>query len=280
MFSFIRKIISLILSGIISLGASASLWPYHPNGDKIDLSKFELVFSDEFDGNELSNVWEPHHFGMGDTVTRRGSYWNKKLAEVYGGNLHIKVKYLENGVNPGDPAGWYTAGIDTNGTFNPKYGYFEVRCILPAAKGLWSAFWLWSPGVNSSSPSGVVGSEIDVFESPYYAKFSNNMVSGNIHTRGYEENHKALGAKHVRVSGNPYNEYNTYGVEWNENEYIFYLNGQEWYRTNFDTPSQAEEFLILSVEVGGKDAVPDTPNTNFESEFIVDYVRAYQYKPA
>ena len=40
------------------------------------------------------------------------------------------------------------------------------------------------------------------------------------------------------------------------------------------------EFLILSVEVGGNDNVPQTDVLKGidKSEFVVDYVRAYQYK--
>ncbi|MBQ7548545.1 MAG: glycoside hydrolase family 16 protein [Clostridia bacterium] len=279
MFSAIKRFFAVILSGIIALGASVDLWPYHTGVNEIDMSKFELVFEDEFDGTQLSGVWRPHHFGMGATIARKGSYWNPKLTEVYDGNLHIKAKYLEKGAEPGDPAGWYTEGLETNGSYRQKYGYFEVRCKLPSSDGLWSAFWMWDEGAaDDNAESGVNGSEIDVFESMYYDRPRNNVVSANIHTRGYNENHRQLRAKKLRVPGDPYNEYNTYGVEWNSDEYIFYLNGKEWYRTDFDTPSQVDEFLILSVELSGENGTPRDASVLREADFVVDYVRAYQYK--
>ena len=82
------------MSALLSLGTSIGLIPYRATGAEIDLSRFELAFSDEFDGDSLGSEWRSHHFGMGDTVKRRGSYWNRDLAQVESGQLHIKVKYL------------------------------------------------------------------------------------------------------------------------------------------------------------------------------------------
>lgn len=286
MCNLIKKLLSFILSALLSLGTSIGLIPYRATGAEIDLSRFELAFSDEFDGDSLGSEWRSHHFGMGDTVKRRGSYWNRDLAQVESGQLHIKVKYLPNGTDGSSEPGWYTAGIDTGASYRQKYGYFETRCILPKGAGLWGAFWMFSDGINDSSVSGADGTEIDIFESPYYSDCKNNKISANLHYGGYAQNHRQLVAKRCRVHGNPYEEFNTYGVEWNENGYIFYLNGKEWYRTDFggkDNIAAVSEYMILSIEIGGKDAVPNrefmrNDLENFESEMIVDYVRAYKYK--
>lgn len=289
MLAFLKRILSFIICGIFTLGASWGWWPYRVTDEKIDLSAFDLVFEDEFDGDTLDEVWRPHHFGNNGTIKRRGSYWNRELASVRDGELHIEVKYLENGVNPGDEAGWYTAGIDTNGTYSQTFGYFETRCILPSGYGLWSAFWMLSPGMNDSAASGIEGAEIDIFESAYYSEKRNNMVSSCVHIRGYGDNHQSSGGKRCIVQGNPYKEYNTYGVEWNKDGYTFYINGQKYAHTNFGGASQSAEYMILSIEIGGENAVPSSnswagdfyknPNgTDFTSDFVIDYVRAYQYK--
>ncbi|MBQ6019304.1 MAG: hypothetical protein IJL26_03900, partial [Clostridia bacterium] len=62
--------------------------------------------------------------------------------------------------------------------------------------------------------------------------------------------------------------------------YTFYINGVKSFSTDFGGVSEVPEFLILSVETGGNDGVP---SCNYlegvdESVFVVDYVRAYQYK--
>ena len=84
-------------------------------------------------------------------------------------------------------------------------------------------------------------------------------------------------------TNDPYEEFNTYGVEWNENEYIFYINGTETGRSSFGGITEVPEYLLLTVEVGGsggkageswagKALAKDAETT----AFIVDYVRVYQ----
>ena len=256
-------------------------FPWKPLKTKtVDMSKFELVFEDEFDGDEIDlNVWS--HYRQ---CARKGGYWDSKQSFVRDGNLVIKTEYKEDGqFGPG----YYTDRIDTKNKFTQTYGYFECRCILPAAQGLWSAFWLTNENVSVDGTSGKQGAEIDIFESPlYYRKLNNSMVTSNIHYSGYGLQTKY---KNVAISQavNPYEEFNTYGLEWNEDEYIFYINGVETGRSKFGGVSECPEFMILSCEVDGVSGEPFygwsgliTKNKNNEipAEFIVDYVRVYQYK--
>lgn len=257
----------------------------YPLGQELDMSKFTLTFAEEFDGDRLDpDIWSGHYI-WGKTVPRRGGYWNEKLAAVKDGYLTITTTYLENGADPGDPAGYYSCGIDTapkqNKTgFEQKYGYFEVSCKLPKGSGIWAAFWLLCDGVFDTENRGVSGAELDVFESPYYdEKPRNNMISSNIHIDGYGEAHESLGAKRYLVKGNPYEEFNTYGIEWNSKEYIFYINGVETLRTDYGGISESAEWLVLSVEVSGDDGVPSEKIIDGfdKTEYVIDYVRAYQY---
>ena len=63
------------------------------------------------------------------------------------------------------------------------------------------------------------------------------------------------------------------------------INGKETARTDFGI-SQSPEYLILSVEIGGSNGQPDPKswagdikdNDDLSADFVVDYVRAYQYK--
>ena len=76
---------------------------------------------------------------------------------------------------------------------------------------------------------------------------------------------------------NPYEQFNTYGLEWNEKEYIFYINGVETGRLSTGGVSQNPEYLILSVEMRGEDGIPSQrDNAPADgAEFIVDYVRVF-----
>ena len=256
-------------------------FPWKPKKDKtLDLSKFTLVFEDDFEGNAINmNVWTHYRQGV-----RKGGYWCEDQAFVRDGNLVIRSEYKEDGLfGPG----FYTDRIDTRRKYQQTYGYFECRCILPAAEGLWSAFWLSSENIKDGTP-GKQGTEIDVFESPLYYRgrlgLENNMVTSNLHYGGYNLGHRYMNVAISRVN-NPYSEYNTYGVEWNPDGYIFYINGQETGRSKFGGVSEVPEYMLLSTEFDGVDGVPfhgwsgiARPDADdLPAEFVVDYVRAYQY---
>lgn len=293
-FITVLMIISAALPEVFSLGKL-------PQGKSINLDDFELVWSDEFDGTELDRSkwtyiwWE---------TERKGGYWHEDMVSVENGNLVISSQYfdepLENyhydkwhdKINFDEyKAGWYTGAISSINLYEQKYGYFEVRCKLPAAYGLWSAFWMMNDKVEDVDGSGRDGTEVDIFESFYYKDhwWGNDCVVSGIHYDGYGEDHKGDSIGKTFIENDPYTQYNTYGLEWNENEYIFYLNGVETGRLNTGGVSQNPEYLLLTVEFSGENGVASgdrhgagdikkTPDENWPAEFVVDYVRCYQYK--
>ncbi len=256
---------------------------YYPFGPEVDMDKFELTFSDEFDTELDRSVWSGHYVWGNDSQPRKGAYWNTNLAYTEDGNLIIPMKYLKEGMG-GTGEGWYSAGIDTDSDaangFEQKYGYFEVRCILPDCPSGWAAFWLMNEGVFNEDGSGRDGTEIDIFESDCTLRKQKNAVGINLHYDGYGDAHESMGTIKMLVKGDPYKEFNTYGLEWNENEYIFYINGVETHRTSYGGVSQNPEYLILSYELSGENGVAeyDDLDKTKEYQYIVDYVRVYQYK--
>lgn len=285
----------IVISSVFRLDMGLGL---NPKFREIDLSEYHLVWSDDFDGDELDrNKWNDNqnvntlHWG----AVRKGGYWHKDMISVHDGALHIATKYIDEeqaAAYGGDyKAGWYTGYVTTYESNsadeqNPDtflYGYFETRCILPSGLGLWSAFWMMNGGVYETDNDGVDGTEIDVFESfgypdmPY--KTADN-ISVNLHWNGYNEEHQ-----HYHVGNfyakNPYTEFNTYAVEWTPDEYIFYINGHETARTDKGGVSQNPECLLLSVEISGENGIPnmskgDITKNGDNVNFIVDYVKVYQ----
>ncbi len=266
-------------------------------GNQIDMDKFTLVWSDEFDGTELDkNKWDYSWW----ITERKGGYWHEDMVRVEGGNLIISAEYKDEPLEYRYPeydwvkpykAGWYTGKVSTRDKYLQTYGYFEVRCKLPKATGMWSAFWMMNDdGVYNVDGSGKDGTEIDVFESFYYKDYGwgGDYISTGIHYDGYGDDHKGDSIGKQYLENDPYNEYNTYGVEWNKDEYIFYINGKETGRLGKGDASQNPEYLLLSCEFAGENGVQSsdrhgtgeiskTPAENWPAEFIVDYVRCYQY---
>ena len=282
----ISRTITALITAILALFSSFLPIDLIEN-KRVDMSQLELTWADEFEGNTIDTTkWTGCHHKAGESLIRKGGWWNMDMASVQDGALHISTKYFPDGYQNNGKAGWYSTALYTKGLFEQKEGYFEIRCILPEGNGMWSAFWLNCDGMNNVGNGGTDGAEIDIFESAYYDSTLKNRVSSNIHYDGYFEDIKSENVTAPLIIANdPYKEYNTYGLEWNENEYIFYINGIETGRTSFGGTSQVAEYVILSVEVGGemgtaKDNWAGTAlSPDFiPTDFIVDYVRVYQYK--
>ena len=299
----LKKILAVFLAAASTLAPSLCLrWriPRVPQGQTLDLSQFTMTWHDEFDGDTLDKTkwgnswWE---------TMRKGGYWHEDMVSVRDGNLVIRAEYLDEPLENRyydkwhdsirfDPylPGYYTGEINTRGKFEQCYGYFEVRCILPAATGLWAAFWMMNDGVYEIDGFGNDGTEVDVFESMYYKDHWRGVdaVIGGIHYDNYGIDSKGDSIGKFFLENDPYAEYNTYGLEWNPDEYIFYINGVECDRISTGGVSDNPEHLILSVEIAGQngvayadrhgvDKITKTPAENWPAEFKVDYVRAYQY---
>ncbi|MBR3179191.1 MAG: glycoside hydrolase family 16 protein [Clostridia bacterium] len=169
-----------------------------------------------------------------------GFWWNTDLAIVHDGKIHIQTKYFENGYKSGKN-GWYSCGLCTDGLFDQTYSYFEIRCILPKGTGIWPSLWMMPHQMNDTiGNGGIDGAEIDVFEAANYQyRLSNNVnvVSSAIHYDACgSDQQKQTVCTPFLTDNDPYEEYNTYGVEWNEKEYIFYHRS----RKNAPTSSSGE----------------------------------------
>ncbi len=296
---FLLTLIIVISCTAFVLTGCSPIEKINKRRDKLDIASlgYKLVFEDNFDGELDRDVWVTHV----ETPIRRGGYWTDEQSFTKDGNLIIRTEYKENG---SQGAGWYTGTCrtitadDTASTKQFTYGYFEVKCKAPAAEGLWSAFWLQSPNMVQSLPVslGKNGAEIDIMESPFYndpsmgKKFRNTTLH-TVHVDGYMDNHQSTNSKYFKVDKDIYEEFNTYGLLWTENEYIFYINGYETWRTSFGV-SQVPEYLWLSVEIAGESnsANPSNPENIFTwageitnnstdkmpVDFVVDYVKVYQ----
>lgn len=279
------KMIALITVFFQLIGSLVFETPRDPNGQDLNLeSRFELAWADEFNQGELDySYWGGHYiWGIDGGYQRDTSFWNMDQVSFDDENLILTVDKREGGPSE---TGYYSTGIDTspNHQFFPEStgyeqtrGYFEVRCILPKGAGLNPAFWLIGEGMFTDVTSGVSGCEIDVFETKTDPKKDAKWVGSVYHTvhyGSYEEHHKQE-VQGWFYANNPYEEYNTYGLEWSEDSYIFYINGVETARTDFGGICEAPLYLILSVGVDEN----VFNNTDLPSQFIVDYVRAYQYK--
>lgn len=264
--------LKILLASILAIAEMLGLVLFDtavtPRGQNLNLTGYELVFEDGFDGDALdTSKWLYRYSGPVNA-----GFQSPDQVRVENGNMVMKAVYRADGEYG---AGIYSGEIRTIKEF--VRGYFEVRCIASEGGGLWSAFWMNSRGMESAeiSNGGIGGAEIDIFEANNYNGniFNRNSVTHAVHVGGYGDGLRSENEGSFKTP-KPYSQYNTYGMEWNENEYIFYINGVESLRTSFQKGvSQAPEYAILTlcvpVEFPEQDAGVST-------EFIVDYVKIYQ----
>lgn len=223
---------------------------------------YKLVWNDEFDGTEVDlSKWNYRAEGN----TRKYGIVSRKTIEL-DGNGNVALKVLKD-----DDGKYYIGQLGTQGIYETTFGYFECRAKMNKEFGPHVAFWLQSPEVgNTSDNPEKYGAEVDIFE--YHLK-APNTVHHNIHWNGYGDAHKSTGKKIDMPEIK--DGFHTFGLEWTKDEYIFYVDGKETWRTT-TAVSHRNEYMILSTELTGWGGDPATGN--FPDEVVFDYVRVYKHK--
>lgn len=152
------------------------------------------------------------------------------------------------------------------------YGYYEIRFKVEEGRGIWPAFWFFGGEKNE---------EIDGFE---LKGEKNNQIHVDTHCpsgcdRGYKNN---LGFNTnwggwLPVTKQLHEGFNVMGLEWKQDELIWYLNGfpLAYFKGRFPNPMN----LYLNTSVA-KDGGPFKPGpdetTVWPNTYTVDYLRIWQ----
>ncbi len=252
---------------MLAAGEAVDAW-----GPELDLTGYELVFEDEFEGEELNlDLWQ--YRGTG--ASRAGFYAPGQVS-VENGELKISGEYLTDGAFG---EGWYGGAI----ALNERYakGYFEIKMICAPSKAFWSAFWLQGDGAYNPevSKGGIGAVEIDICEAFYGMKGKDDAYTPAMHLSGLNgTTENTIFTRNLGTfrGNNIYSEYNTYGMMWTDEEYIFYVNGVETVRTDFgDGICENPEEVIVSLCVPTASKFEGI-STSEGCEMLVDYVRIYQ----
>ena len=230
---------------------SARFLPVAPPG-----KTWRLVWHDEFDGRSLDTTrWSFRPEGP-----RRDGWWMKEAVAV-DGEGHLVISALKKD-------GKYLSGcVVTTGRFEHAFGYYETRVQFQKQPGHWSAFWLQSAGTGRVGDEGRDGTEIDVWEKPTL----DDQIEHNLHWDGYGQEHEHAGHKTI-VPGLS-SGWHTIGLWWKPDEYVFFVDGRETWRSSAGGVSQVPEYLMLSNEIGTW--AGDISAAKLPDSFLIDYVRVF-----
>ena len=157
--------------------------------------------------------------------------------------------------------------IITQGKFEHAFGYYVARVKFQKEPGHWSAFWITGPGVSKVGDGGRDGAEIDIMEKPWL----DDRVTHNLHWDGYGEHHQHAGTR-TSVPG-VMEGWHTFGLLWLPDEYVFYVDGKETWRSKAGGVCQVPQYMLLSDEIGPW--AGDITKAKLPDRFLVDYVRVY-----
>lgn len=279
-----------ILPGENAQSEDESLEEDEENTDSEDDSEEEsancdfLIWEDEFEGAILDETKWSYQRGGWNGSNVQNCYVDENTT-VSEGTLKITAKY-EPGFDCFQSVTDFTSGfIQTKDKIAWTYGYFEARVKVPASNSTWPAFWL-SPqeAVYGNWPQS---GEIDVFE-----------IKGHDMTKSYGNAHWGESATNKRQEKGTYEfadatQWHVYGVEWNEGELKFYIDGEHYHTINdFRAPNATthpgpfniEYYIRLNMAVGGDYLTEPHNNANNNLEQLpavmeVDYVRVYSQRP-
>ncbi|QWZ09665.1 family 16 glycosylhydrolase [Nocardioides panacis] len=230
---------------------------------------YRLVWSDDFsslDGskwNVRNNSWANNEESI---VTARPD-------NVFVSNGALTLRALKESYTVGSTTRQYTSGyLDTIGKAAWQYGRIEMRAKLPAAQGMWPAFWL-----RENSGLG----ELDIME-----------AVGGMGNRTVQTVHQStngdmarFGHEDVLPSGT-FSDWHTYAVDREPGSVQWYVDDRlvfsktvsavPWLDDTFDTPMN----IRLNLQVGGSmPAYYQKPVIGAPlgaSDYVIDYVRVYQ----
>lgn len=230
---------------------------------KIQNREYVLTFEDHFDKNELDET----KWSLAPEWHRQdaGGRWSDRMTTIQDSCLVLTADIDEDGTP-------ISGAIRSKGIFEQAFGYFEARMKWHRTTGFWGAFWMMCGDVTKVDGSAKSGVEIDIIESGECARGG---VNHALHWDGYGKDHKQL-AKILKEPDQYDGEWHTYALEWTEDAYIFYIDGNETWRVSECGICSKPGYLKLTTEFGTwaapivKDELPDS--------VLVDYVRVYQKK--
>ncbi len=239
----------------------------------------DLIWSDEFEGTGEPDAskWERQEYNRRNNDNGPDGWWSKEDSYLDGnGNLVIRVRQIDNKNDDNDSFDYSVGALRTKGIFEQLYGRFEIRCQLPTQPGWWVAFWMMQGNVGSVGNGAVDGVEVDIMEGFGWT----DLINYAFHWDGYGEELKSTGKK-ITPAGIR-EGFHTFALEWYPEKYIFFIDGEETWRTEGGGVCNQAGYIKVTGEISSQDWAinnwwaNDPADATYPDSFLVDYVRVYE----
>lgn len=220
-------------------------------------------FEDTFSGSDLdATVWNDQKREHESVYAPRTcARTDPSARRVEGGVLHLGV--AADPARVGMPCSWTTgrksgtspyllnSQVATEHTRAFRHGIVAARIKPQRAKGMHSGFWMLPQGTTyvDGVPEG--GTEIDVMEFFGETGHGDETIGSHIHYYEPGWNKVSLGdmfptaRRSLGSNRSWWQEFHVFSVEWTAREYVFRIDGREYYREP-KAVSQVPQYLVLS----------------------------------
>jgi beta-glucanase (GH16 family) len=248
-------------------------------------------FEDTFDGTTLdSSVWNDQKREHESVYAPRTCARTDPAARRVEGGV-LKLGVAPDPEHTGEPCNYVNKGVAGQSTYmlnsqvateytrSFRHGIVAARMKPQRSKGMHSGFWLLPQGTKYVDGVPEQGTEIDVMEFFGENGRGTETIGSRIHY--YEANwlKVSLGqnfstARRALTTGkNWWDEFHVFSVEWTDSEYIFRVDGREYYRES-KAVSQVPQYLVLS-NLTSDYELKDLSADKFGDTAQVDWVRVF-----
>lgn len=242
-----------------------------------DQDGYDLVWSDEFDGDMLDeSSWT---YEIGDGCDKNLCGWGNNELQDYSSdpeNIFLKDGILTINAEKKIAGSYTSARIITQDKREYKFGRIDIRAKLPKGQGLWPAIWMLGANINETAWPAC--GEIDVMEMVGHEP---KKTHGTAHWGNVGEGSQYRGSS-FSLNEDFADRYHVFTLLWKNNSLQWYVDETLFYTlTNNDTqgfvyPFNAEFFFIMNVAIGGNWPGSPDETTVFPQKMEVDYIRVFQ----
>jgi beta-glucanase (GH16 family) len=249
-------------------------------------------FEDTFSGSRLDTaVWndqEREHEAV--LAPRTCALVDPGARSVGGGVLHLGV--APDPARAGQPCDYewkgkvgrspylLTTQVATEHTYLTQYGLAAARIKPQRADGMHSAFWMLPQDSMFYDDDPARGAEIDVMEFWGDTGRGAETIGSFVTWHGpgwsslslggkFDDARRALGADREW-----WQEFHVFSVEWTPEEYVFRVDGREYYREN-QAVSHVPGYLVLSMLAADYE-LDDLGTGDLDDTAEVDWVQVYE----
>lgn len=263
---------------------------------RVTARAWKPAFEDTFSGTTLDgSVWnDQHREHESVSAARTCARTDPATRRVEDGVLHLGIALdperldqrcqYTSATGSGEQSYLLTSQVATEHTRLFRHGIMAARIKPQEAKGMHSAFWMLPEGTVFGDSDPSAGTEIDIME--FFGR-----TPGGYETIGSFVSYYDPGWQNVKMGGlfrearralsegaRWWDEFHVFSVEWTEREYVFRVDGREFYRET-SAVSLARQYLVLSMLVSDHELTNLTAG-ELDDTAQVDWVRVYDAESA